>query len=230
MFKRFTCFALACLLLMICTACGQQPLSDGAPDGSISSSQFADNGEQMTTKATQLLGENNAFLQMYQAAILDEQSYEDDLTEMMFILTDAFCTARLGTNQAQAAIAGLIPESVYTEEDTAEDMLMAIHAYAYEDKLNRYFTIDFDSDGNPYSVRINLDNISAFITDAVASHCFTGTTTKFEMNETLTDLSVLCGRMNITREVAVTFLGIIDEYNVDWIAGKPDKMLDQFEK
>lgn len=231
--KRLVCFAMALLLAASCGACGKQTASD---DGKTKDEQAAALTEQERsetqgkTKAAQLLGEDNAFAKMYLAVELDQASYEEDLTKMVYVLVDAFATARLGTNRIQAVVDGLIPKSVYAKKTTTSDKWDAIYSYAYKDKLCKYISMEFSSDGEPTSASIKADNVNAFIKDAIACGVFKGSTEHFEIDESLTDLSVLRKKMNITREVAVVMLTVLDEYNAEWIDGSNDRLIDHFEK
>lgn len=230
--KRLVCFVMALLIAASCGACGKQAASDDKTkdEQGAALTEQERSETQGKTKAAQLLGEDNAFTKMYLAVELDQASYEDDLTKMVYILVDAFGSARLGTNRVQAVVDGLIPESVYSQKTTMADKWDAIYSYAYKDKLCKYVSIEFSSDGEPTSVSIELDNVNAFIKDAIACGVLKGSTENFDIDESLTDLSVLCKKMNITREVAVTMLTVLDEYNAEWIVGNNDRLIDHFEK
>ena len=92
-----------------------------------------------------LLGSANAYTKLAEAQEMDEISdYGTKAEELVNVLAEAFNTSKLGTEAAQVAIAGLIPDEVFAEADTLDDKMQKIYEYFTGGKVSKLFTIEFD--------------------------------------------------------------------------------------
>lgn len=163
-----------------------------------------------------LLDEHNAFNE-YIAAQSNVGYHEEILKSMVLTLADAFNTAKLGTGSVQAAVHGLIPESIYKDGETPSDKMALILDYFCEGNISRYFSLEFDNDDNPVYVDITLENIEQFIEDAIQYGVFVGSIENFDPAPSIKSLTQVCEKMNITQEVGLTFLEIIVDYDIWWL-------------
>lgn len=175
-----------------------------------------------------LLGDSNGFTVFSSALEADANSYIEAVKDMVFVVGDAFNSAQLGTKRAQAAIKAIIPESVYADAKDADAKMGAIYKYFTTGKIARYFTIEFYDDGELYDVYIPLENVKRFVQDGIDSKVFTGSFDAYELNPKVTQLDDFCSKMNITKEVAVAMLQLMENYDISWLDGDQDTLLDDF--
>lgn len=191
----------------------------------------------------QLLGTTNAYEKFQAAQTADsEVNFEGQAEEMMAALGEAFSTAKLGTETAQAAIAGLVPESVYKDLDTLDDKMSAIYKYFKEGKLSKYFTLEFDEDGGLSSAEMKLGNMRKFIEDGLGDQngdgisVFSGKNWKnFELNQEWIDslpegtdkLQALADEFGVTKDVAFAFLKTLEDHDIEWLNGDHQTLLDE---
>lgn len=180
------------------------------------------------SKATILLGEENGFVAFQNTRSAYGNSYETTSCDMVWVLANAFNTAKLGTDSTQAAIKGLIPESVYSKQSGADAKMSAIYKYFTQGQISRYYTIAFDDNGDPYDVYIPLDNVKRFVNDGIKCGVFKGNFDNFETNPSIKSLDVFCEKMNITKEVAIAFFEILEGYDISWLTGDSTSLLDAF--
>ncbi|MBR5825494.1 MAG: hypothetical protein IKY78_00260 [Clostridia bacterium] len=183
---------------------------------------------QSTTEITQ--SENSQYTGAFEEYInvtKENSTYDYLIKEMYFSLADAFATGKLGTPTVITCVHGLVPESVYNNKNTPEEKMNAIYEYAMTDKLCAYFSTTRSSDGDVLSVDIKLGNIRKFIEDGIACGLFVGTWESFEFSSQITSIEQFSQKMNITNEVAIAFLNLIDSYDIEWLVGDKIGMLEQ---
>lgn len=185
--------------------------------------------EQTITKYSMLeqeiLGATNAYTQFEQAQAADSATdYISNTENMLSALLDGFETGMVGTETFKAAIAGMVPESVYKDLDTVEAKMQAIYNYAKQD-LGRYFTID--SDGN---VDSTWDNMTNLIKDGRALGVFTGKDNNhIELSKDIASLKQFAEAFNITEEAAYALLVNMEKMDGEWINGDNQSFLDQLD-
>ena len=187
----------------------------------------------------QLLGAGNAFTAFENAQSLDEQTdYISSAENMVLALGEAFNTAELGTETEQAAIAGLVPESVYEDLDTVDEKMSAIYDYFKTGKLAQYFDIQFDEDGAIESAEMKLGNLRKFIEDGLANNTFGGDDWQhFEFSDEFlnglnklpegTDkLQYFADQMDVTKDVAFAFIKSLEDHDIEWLKGDYSTLFD----
>ena len=194
----------------------------------------------------QLLGAANAYEKFKEAQETDsETDYISGVEEMAVALGEAFNTAELGTETAQASIAGLVPESIYEDLDTVDEKMAAIYDYFKNGKLSQYLDITFDEDGNIEGAEMKLGNLRKFIEDGLGLfgdqngdevNPFAGTDWKhFELNQDWLDslleetdvLQALADQMNVTKDVAFAFVKSLEDHDIEWLNGDYYTFFDQ---
>lgn len=192
----------------------------------------------------QLLGNVNAFEKFQEAQEIDSSTdYIGGAEEMVLALGEAFTTAELGSETAQAAIMGLVPESVYEDLDTVDEKMAAIYEYFRKGKIAQYFTLEYDDDGNIESAEMKLGNLRKFIEDGLSGDAngdginpFVGEDWKhFELNQTWLDslpegtdiLQALADQMGVTKEVAFAFVKSFKDHDIEWLDGDYSTFFDQ---
>ena len=194
-----------------------------------------------------LLGAANAYDDFQEAQEMDsETDYMSKAEEMLLYLGKAFNTGKLGTESAQAAIRGLIPEDVYKDIEalgTAEEKMAAIYDYFKNGKLSRYFTFEFDEEGNITNAEMTLSNLKKFIEDGLddnGANVFDGTDWQnFELSEDFLSgmnewienggdgLDYFAKRMGVTKEVALAFIKSLEDHDIEWLDGDYSTFFDQ---
>lgn len=177
----------------------------------------------------QLLGAANAYEKFAQAQEIDSQTdYIGSAEELALALGQAFNTAELGTETAQTAIAGLVPESVYKDLDTVEEKMDAIYAYFKKGKIAQYFTLEYDDDGSITSAEMKLGNLRKFIEDGLSNGVFNGTDWKhFDLSGDITSLEDFAEQMKVTKEVAFAFLKSLEDHDIEWLNGDYSSILEK---
>lgn len=192
----------------------------------------------------QLLGNVNAFEKFQEAQEIDSATdYMGSAEEMVLALGEAFNTAELGSESAQAAILGLVPKSVYEDLDTVDEKMAAIYDYFRNGQLSQYFTLEFDDDGKIESAEMKLVNLKNFIEDGLSGdknkdgiNPFVGDDWQhFELNQTWLDslpegtdvLQALADQMNVTKEVAFAFVKSFKDHDIEWLDGDYSTFFDQ---
>ena len=192
---------------------------------------------------TQLLGTANAYEKFQEAQELDSDTdYISSVEEMAVALGKAFNTAELGTESAKAAIAGLVPESVYKDLDTVEEKAAAIYDYFKGGKLSQYLDITLDDDGNIESAEMKLGNLRKFIEDGLwgdnnedGINVFEGTDWQhFEFSQSFLDgldgasdkLQYFADQMGVSKEIAFAFIESMNDHDADWLNGDYSSMFD----
>jgi TP901 family phage tail tape measure protein len=175
----------------------------------------------------QLLGTANAYDKFAEAQEIDEANdYESKAEELVGYLVDAFHTGKLGTESAQAAITGLVPESVYEDLDTLDEKMAAVYDYFTTD-LSKYFYVKFNDDGSLESAEMLVDNVKKFVEDGIANNVFTGSWEEWDLDESIVTLDDLAKKMNVTKEVAFAFLQAMETYDISWIGGDASTLMDK---
>lgn len=192
----------------------------------------------------QLLGNVNAFEKFQEAQEIDSATdYIGSAEDMVLALGEAFNTAELGSETAQAAIMGLVPESVYADLETLDEKMAAIYDYFKNGKIAQYFDLSFDEDGNIESAEMKLGNLRKFIEDGLLGdnngddiNPFVGSDWQhFELNQTWLDslpegtdvLQALADQMNVTKEVAFAFVKSFKDHDIEWLDGDYSTFFDQ---
>ena len=186
---------------------------------------------------TKLLGAANAYNEFELAQNSDaETDYISSVEEMVVSLGEAFNTAELGSETAQASIAGLVPQSVYEDLDTVDEKMSAIYDYFKNGKMSQYFTLSFDDDGNIESAEMKLGNLRKFIEDGLDSaKVFEGSDWQhFEFSQSFLEgledagdkLQYFADRMGVTKEVAFAFIESINDHDIEWLNGDYSSLFD----
>lgn len=181
----------------------------------------------------QLLGATNAYEKFADAQEIDAANdYESKAEELVGYLVDAFQTGKLGTESAQAAIMGLVPESVYEDLDTLDDKMAHVYKYFTKD-LSKYFYVKFNDDGSLESAEMLVDNVKQFVEDGIKGvkgnkGVFTGSWENgWDLAPHIDSLDELAEQMNVTKEVAYAFLNAMETYDISWIGGDASTLLDR---
>lgn len=174
-----------------------------------------------------LLGATNAYEEFAKAQEIDSEfDYESKAEEMVGHLVDAFHTAKLGTESAQAAIKGLVPESVYADLDTLDEKMQAVYDYFTTD-LSKYFYVKFNDDGSLESAEMLIDNVKKFVEDGITNGVFIGSWEEWDLDPSIKSLDQLADQMNVTKEVAFAFLQAMETYDISWIGGDASTLMDK---
>ena len=197
-----------------------------------------------TILEAKVLSAVDAYEKFQEAQQIDsEMDYIGGVEEMTLALGQAFNTGELGTETAQAAIAGLVPESVYKDLDTVDEKMAAIYDYFKNGKIAQYFDLSFDDDGNIESAEMKLGNLRKFIEDGLNGdyngdgiNVFEGTDWQhFELNQdwitSLPDgtdkLQAFADQMGVTKDVAFAFIKSLKDHDVEWLNGDYATFFDQ---
>lgn len=180
----------------------------------------------------QLLGTTNAYDKLADAQAADEaMDYGSKAEELVSVLANAFNTAELGTEAAQVAIAGLVPDSVIDKAKTLDEQMQQIYTYFTSGTVSKLFTIEFDDDGGITSVEMTKENIEAFteslIGSAEESAVFQGTWDDFTLNPAIKTLQQFADAIGATKEVAFAYLASLEKYDISWMGGDFTTLLDQ---
>ena len=177
---------------------------------------------------SQLLSTSNAYDKFELAQESDsETDYIGSVENWISALGEAFSTAELGTETAQAAIAGLVPESVYSDLDTVDEKMAAIYKYFKEGKLSQYFDIQFNDDGAIESVEMKLGNLRKFIEDGLSNGTFIGSDwMHFDLSDGINSLEDFQKAMGVTEEVAFAFIKSIEDHDIEWLNGDYSSLFD----
>ena len=188
---------------------------------------------------TKLLGAANAYDRLAEAQQIDSDTdYGARAEELINVLGNAFNTHELGTQAAQVAIEGLIPESVFKDVDDLDEKMQKIYEYFTQGEVSQLFTIEFDEEGGISSVEMTEDNVKKFteglfdkeIFDGDGNSLgtiFTGSWDAFELNDQITSLEQFAEACGITEEVAFAFLTSLEKYDISWLNGDRGTILDQ---
>ena len=177
----------------------------------------------------QLLGTADAFTEFENAQSADsETDYISSIENMATALGEAFSTGELGTEAAQAAIKGLVPESVYEDLDTVDEKMDAIYEHFKNGKLSQYIDIQFNEDGAIESAEMKLGNLRKFVEDGLANGVFTGKDWQhFDLSEDITSLEEFAEQMGVTKEVAFAFFETIEDHDIEWLNGDYSTLFDK---
>lgn len=175
-----------------------------------------------------LLGATTAYEKFAEAQDIDaSNTYTEQAQNMVSALSEAFYTAKLGTETAQAAIEGLIPESVFADADTLDDKMQKIYDYFTGGELTKYFSIEFDDDGKVSEVEMKLENVENFFNEGKDRGIFTGTWDEFDLDPAIKSLDELADKMGVTKEVAFSVLSEMEKYDINWLGGDNTTLLDK---
>ena len=179
----------------------------------------------------QLLGTTDAFTKFEEAQQTDEETnYTGKLADMMLTLGKAFNTAELGSEAAQAAIMALVPPSVYEDLDTLDEKMAAIYEYFRNGTLSKYFTIQYDDDGNIESAEMKLANIKNFVEAGKEAGVFSfegDNWQHFDLTEDINSLEEFADQMDITKEMAFAFFEALEKYDINWLGGDYSTLFDE---
>ena len=191
-----------------------------------------------TLLETKLLGAANAYDELAKAQEFDtEFDYGTKAEEMVNVLAEAFNTAELGTEAAQVAIRGLIPDEVIDKTKTLDEQMQQIYDYFTGGTVSKLFTIEFDDEGGISSVEMTKENIESFVNELLNNPIdlgngtigtiFTGTWDEFNLNPAITSLEEFADACGVTEEVAFAFLSSLEKYDISWLGGDISTLLDQ---
>jgi len=187
-----------------------------------------------------LLGTTNAFDKLADAQAADEEmDYGSKAEELVNVLANAFNTAELGTEAAQVAIAGLIPDEVIDKTKTLDEQMQQIYDYFSDGPLTKLFTIKFDDDGEIESVEMTKKNIEGYVNDLLKTNIdvdgdgvmdgtiFQGTWDEFTLNPAIQSLEDFRKATGLTEEVIFAFLTSLEKYDIGWLGDDFSTLLDQ---
>ena len=174
---------------------------------------------------SELLGAANAYDKLAEAQEADEaKDYGSKAEELVNVLGDAINSRELGTEAAQVAIEGLVPESVIENATTLEGKMDAIYTYFTNGPISQLFTIEFDDDGAITSVEMTEENLKKYIND---SDVFSGTWDNFTLDPSIQSMEDFMAATNMTKEMAFAFFTELERYDISWLDGKYSNMMDQ---
>lgn len=184
---------------------------------------------------SKLLGAANAYERLAEAQEIDaENDYGSKAEELVNVLAEAFNTSELGTEAAQVAVEGLIPESVFEDADTLDEKMQRIYDYFTKGKVSQLFTIEFDDEGGISSVEMTKENIEAFTKQLTETSLgdglgtiFQGSWDEFTLNPAITSLEQFAEACGVTEEVAFAFLTSLEKYDISWLGGDMSTLIDQ---
>lgn len=177
---------------------------------------------------SKLLGVTNAYTEFEEAQTADaDNEYSAQAESMVEAFANALNTGDLGTETARAAMLGLVPEEVYKNLDTVKEKMDAIAKYFNEGELSKYFSIDFDDDGNIEKVDITADDLKQFFEEGKKNGVFTGNWEHFDLSEDITSLEQFAEKMNITEEVAFALFEALENHDAGNLFD-PSNILDKF--
>lgn len=190
-----------------------------------------------------LFGATSAYTEFSLAQESDsETDYMSSAEGMVQALGEAFTTAKLGTESAQAAIKGLVPESVYADLDTLDEKMAAIHKYFKEGKIAQYFDLEYDENGSITGVEMKLGNLRKFIEDGLSdagANVFDGSDWQhFEFSDEFMKqldslpagadkLQYFADKMGVTKEVAFAFIKSLEDHDIEWLDGDYSSLFDK---
>jgi hypothetical protein len=179
-----------------------------------------------------LLGATNAYEKLAEAQEIDAAiDYGSKAEEMVTVLANAFNTAELGTEAAQVAISGLVPDSVIDKAKSLDEQMKQIYSYFTSGSMSKLFTIEFDGDGGISSVEMTQENIEKFTKSLIGSAeegaVFQGTWDEFSLNPAITSLEEFADACGLTKEIAFAFLTSLEKYDISWLGGDGTTLLDQ---
>ena len=185
-----------------------------------------------------LLGAANAYDRLEEAQQIDAANdYASKAEELVNILGEAFRTSELGTEAAKVAIDGLIPDDIIDKTKTLDEQMEQIWQYFSGGTLSKLFTIEVDDKGAITSVEMTQDKIEEFTKSLIGTPLdpkdtskgtiFSGTWDNFELNPAITSLEQFADACGITEEVAFAFLTKLEDYDINWLGGDNETLLDQ---
>lgn len=183
----------------------------------------------------QLSGATNAYENFEKAKSMDEKlTYGDSMIEMLNTLNDGFKTGQVGIEAFQAAVATLVPSSVYEDLDNFNDRMVAIHDYIDQNPLFAdWFTI---KDGE---FSITQKNIQNFVDDAQKAGAFTGSDENgnFDLGEGVETIDDFVNKINeaqdgvgVTKEAVVAMITEFSKYDATWSDVLYDLTTNKFDK
>lgn len=187
---------------------------------------------QFSMLEAQLLGATSAYEQLEAAQAIDSANdYGGRAEELVNILGNAFNTGELGTQAAQTAIAGLIPDGVIDKAKTLDEQMQQIFDYFTTGQVSKLFTIEFDDEGNISSVEMTKENVEEFtkslIGNAESGAVFQGTWDEFTLNPAIKTMDDFAEALGVSKEVAFAYLTELEKYDINWLGGDHETLLDQ---
>lgn len=172
-----------------------------------------------------LLGASNAYDKLEEAQAIDEAiDYGSKAEEVVQTLGDAINSKELGSATAQVAIEAIIPEGELEGLETAEAKMARIYEYFTSGPISQLFTIEFDDEGAITNVQMTEENLKNYIN---SSDVFNGTWDSFTLDSSITSMEEFMQATNMTKEMAFAFLTELEKYDISWLEGKFDTIMDQ---
>ena len=165
-----------------------------------------------------------AYFEYENAKSRDNQLFYDELMiEALKSIDYGFTSGKVGTEEFEYAVKLIVPDNVYLASHDAGDVdgkMMAIHDYCDGDPVFAdWFTVN-ESNGE---LSIAMDNIEAFIEDAISAGAFVGDISNFVLNDQVTDLSGFVSLMNqnlagqgVTESTVLAMLSVMEDYDGTW--------------
>lgn len=176
----------------------------------------------------ELMGATNAYKELDKARQMDETAdYSDDAEELATELFTAFHDGTYGTNVAQVAFEGFIPENIKQEAESLEDYVNDAWSYVTTGPLSKMFTVELDDDGALQSVKITEKNAKAMFEQFKDLGVVEGEWGNFWLDDSITSMGQLTEATGMTEEALVALLSVWEKYDGSWFYGDRGSMFDK---
>lgn len=177
----------------------------------------------------QLLGTANAYDRIAEAQQIDSAiDYGSKAEDLVSILANAFNTGELGTEAARVAFEGLIPDGVIDKSKELNDQMKQAYDYFTKGEISKLFTIEFNKDGSISGVEMTKKNVQSYIEDLIKQgKVFSGSWDNFELDSNIQSMEDFASALGITEEVALALLTTLEKYDISWLGGNMETLIDQ---
>ena len=154
-----------------------------------------------------LLGATNAFDEFAKAQEIDSlNTYGNSYVEMVQTMYDAlYKTGQVGTEQFQAAVKGLIPDSIYQGLAEEADRMQAIFEY-----FNKSIIPTLNLKDDAFSM--DYESVDNFVNKALEAKVIVGDVENFDLAKGM-NLEKAAELMGMTTTQAYAFFAELDKYN-----------------
>lgn len=154
-----------------------------------------------------LLGATNAFDEFAKAQEIDSlNTYGDSYVEMVQTMYDGlYKTGKVGTEQFQAAVKALVPDSIYQGLAEEADRMQAIFEY-----FNKSIVPTLNLKDDAFSM--DYESVDNFVNKALEAKVLIGDVENFDLAEGM-NLEKAAELMGMTTTQAYAFFAELDKYN-----------------